>query len=793
MPGSRAVETVSKALRRRAQLQRWQRQSQASHQHASPSASAAAPSGDAVDAPPSPSRRLPSAESSPSATGASSSSFSSPSAASFSQVGTPAPHASRTLQRAYQLRDTTLSSPRLQRRLTEYLASTTSKAEAAEAFFLVARTGQESLTPATVAHFTSTLLRHSVVAQMGTSAYEAALADAVGAAATSRWGHLEPAETRAFALYQARRLERYAVRGTSFNEQPGLTLEGADNAVVALTEHQLRQSTAAASALPVSCDTLAELVHLDVSWSTALHVYAYATEVARVDPPATMTARLMGLMTGYRTNALGSRPWQAALRLYDRLLESGYEVPLDAHTSALDAVWRSGESFVKQRHSITPADRDRMWDTIVQVRERVSEADVTGDAGCRFTEALIKAAGAAGRWEAAVQLLGSADVTLAATSHRLLVPTAESFLFAMAACNVAQNAAHANALHEVFDALYTLRSAHPEALLVYLQSLRHVEQLSAQIGAQVEALVMRGGGLDRPCTVACLQLLSSRRVRTRDVEKWRVAQRLLEMYDSNPWPQQPQVRKAELQTVFRCCHLICAATAGAGEAVPPCPLLADLRAHLVSVFGQDSVECQWLDDTEIYGLLTAHSWETALAIFTRQVTQRPPARVAQLPIPLRQARQMLAQTLLRCARTAVGDAGGDEDFLLDEERQAQALASVADYLAFAVRTVREVYDGTGDTPPHSILAELLLHQALRAPHARGRQQLALQAMRELSCGVASGVTLRMVDLTGQALAFTEEHVRAVLIDGSASLRAKALEHSGKRRFRPSGCLEEVLV
>ncbi|KAG5502033.1 hypothetical protein JKF63_04310 [Porcisia hertigi] len=723
------------------------------------------------------------------------------SSALSSNQGSSALHVDGTLWRAYQLRDTAQSSSPLQRRLVQYLHASTSKAESAEAFLLLARTHREALTPSTVAAFTSTMLRHNVAAQMGLQTYEAALADAAVAAEGSRWGHVDAAEARAFVLYQARRLERYAVKGTCFQEQLGLTLEGADNSVVVLTQHQIRKNVASSGALPVSCDVLAELIHLDVSWSTALQVYRYAKELTHVDPPADMTTRLMGLMTGYKTNALGSRPWEMALELYDGLLESGYDVPLDAHTSALDALWRSGESFVKPHHSLSPADRDCLWNALVRIRERVSDAQVTGDAGCRFTEALIKAAGAAGRWEAAVQLLTDMDVTLATTSYRLLVPTAESFLFTMASCNAAQNAAHASALYESFSALYTLRSAHPEALLAYLQSLRHVEQLSAQIGPQVEALVMDGKGLDRPCCLVCLQLLSSQRVHTRQVEKWKIAQQLLRMYDSNPWPQQPQVRKAELQTVFRCCHLIAAAVASnsklstAAGAAASCPLLTEWRAYLESVFGRDSPEVQWLEDTEVYSLLTTHSWEHALSIYRRQVTQRPPARVTDLPIPLRQVRHMLAQTLLRCAcpATAGAAAATEEKFLLDEDEEAQERAKTIDLLAFAIRTVREAYAGTGDTVPHSVIAELLLHQALHAPCVRERQQFALDAMRELSRGLSSTVTPRLIDMVAQALSLTEEHVHSVLIDGSAQLRAKALQRDGQRRLRASGCLESIFV
>ncbi|TPP41280.1 hypothetical protein CGC21_32555 [Leishmania donovani] len=788
MPGTRSLETVSKALRRRAQLQRWQRQSQMARASGAAAAVGAA-SCTQADRALRPHYQVTSA--SPLDT---STSWSSALAWSRenAEVGM-----GKTLQHAYQMRDRARSSPPLQRRLAEYLRCSTSKAEAAEAFFLVARSHHEALTPATISEFTSTMLRHHVAAQMGAKTYTVALADAVGVAGESPWNNVEPAEARAFALYQARRLERYAVRGTSFQEQLGLTLEGADNTVVALTEHQMRKGAAVASALPVSCDALVELVHLDVSWSTALQVHTYAKEVTRVDPPADMTARLMGLMTGYKTNALGSRPWEMALELYDRLLESGYDVPLDAHTAALDAVWRSGESFVKPHNSLSPTDRDCMWNALVRIRERVPDAQVMGDAGCRFTEALIKAAGAAGRWEAALQLLSDMDVTLAATSHRLLVPTAESFLFAMASCNAAHNAAHASALYETFSALYTLRSAHPEALLAYLQSLRNVEHLSAHIGTQVEGLVMDGKGLDRPCCVVCLQLLSSQRVHTKQAAKWRIAQRLLRMYDSNPWPQQPPVRKAELQTVFRCCHLIAASSVNdakvSASASAPCSLVTELRAYLVSVFGRDSCECQWLDDTEVYSLLTTQSWECALSIYQRQVTQRPPARVTDLPIPLRQVRHMFAQTLLRCSRAATGEEGESDKFLLDEEREAQERAKTIDFLAFAVRTVREVYAGTGDTVSLGIVAELLLHQALHAPRARERQQLALDAMRELSCGLASAVTPRLIDLVAQALSLTEEHVQSVLVDGSAQLRAKALERDGHRRIRSSGCLETIFT
>ena len=804
MTGPRRVESVAKALRRNAQLQRWSRQRSrndgASLSSPSTTATTTTTSSNAA------STSL-SAPSGPQGVGTtpSSSSTSSFSPSSFSSSSSNVLVLSQTLQDAYRHRDVAQSSP-LQKRLVNLLRTSTSKAEAAEAFFLVAGSDKEALTPASVAQFTSALLRHNVAAQMGVAAYEAALADAVGTTA-DRWSHVEPAESRAFALYQAQRLERYAVKGTYFEEKLGLTLEGSDNALVALTHYQLQKH--AANALPVPLDVLEELMHLDISWTSALRVYTYAKELAKVDPPAGMATRLLGLMTGYKTNGLGSRPWKAALELYDRLVRSGYDVPLDAHAAALDAVWRRGDNFAKPHRCSSADEQAQMWAALVHIRDNVDDAAVVGEAGCRFCEALVKAASAAGRWEAAVQVLQSMDVTLADTSARLLVPTAETFLFAMAACNVAQNAAYATSLLHTFDGLYSLRSVHPEALATYLQSLRHVEHLVGHVGPQVESLVMPdgddhgggcddggGGGLDRPCSVACLQLLSSQRVQTK-TEKWRLAQRLLKMYDSNPWPQQPQVRKAELQTIFRCCHLIAAAadtksssSSSSGIRNGVCPLMPELKKYIVSLFGADSPECRWLEDTEIYSLVTTHSWQYALTVFARQVEQRPPERIADLPIPLRQARQMLAQALVRCGRAAHAN---DEQFLLDEDRQEQDKAAVHAYLALAVRKVREVYATSADTVPRAAVGELLLLQSLHTTAAGERQRLALEAMRELACGEANAVGPRLIDLVSQALSLTEEHVQSVLVEGSAHLRGKALESGEKSLGLRVPCLERVFM
>ncbi|KPI88886.1 hypothetical protein ABL78_2003 [Leptomonas seymouri] len=765
MPSTHRVESIAKALRRKAQLQRWSKHrcnagGEAVSSSMTAATTATAGVGTRLQAPPKLSEV------------ASKSSSAAPPSAPSPQNVTSLLTSNQTLRHAYRHRDTAQTSP-LQTRLVDFLRTSTGKAEAAELFFMVAGSDREALTPATFTQFTSALLKHHVATQMGAKAYETALADAVGVT-DGRWSNVELAESRAFSLYQAQRLERYAVKGTCFEEKLGLTLEGADNAVMALTLHQLQKH--ASHALPPSVDLLEELMHLDVSWSSALKAYTYAKELTKFDPPAGMTTRLMGLMTGYKTNSLGSRPWKEALRLYEQLTQSGYDVPLDAHAAALDAVWRRGDAFAKPHQPLPPAEQAQMWQALVRIRENVKDAEVTGEAGCRFSEALIKAASAAGRWEVAVQLLSEMDVTQADTSSRLLVPTAESFLFAMAACNVAHNAAYANSLLKAFGALYTLRSAHPEALATYLQSLRHVVHLTGRIGSQVEALVLDGHGLDRPCSVACLQLLSSQRVHTK-TEKWRLAQQLLRMYDSNPWPQQPQARQAELQSVFRCCHLIAAAastTGGSSHGVDGCPLLPELERHLVVLFGADSPERRWLQDTEIYSLLTTHRWQHALAVFQRTVVQRPPAKVADLPIPLRQARQMLAHTLLKCGRAAHVP---DEQFLLDEDRQDQHKASVHDYLAFAVRTVREVYAATADTMPRGVTGELLLLQSLHTTQPRDRQRLALEAMRELACGQASAVTPRIIDLVSQALSLTEEHAQGVLVEGSAQLRGKALQSS----------------
>lgn len=683
--------------------------------------------------------------------------------------------ANRALRDAYLQSSASSLLSSAERDVCQALRLSESKEAAQKAFMLLVQSSDTVIHPHSFAQFATTLLQHQVRGQMGHTLYAAALQDVVDSP-NQQWSDVTAEEQSLFLRYHSSRLGRYAVKGTHFNAALGLSLEGSDNRLVALAELHLRKN--AERALPVTCDVLSDFMQLDVSWSAALQLYGYAKEAHHLDPPVDMTTRVLALMTGYRSNGLGSRPWRKALELYEDLLRSGYEATVSTHTAALDAVWRSGDTFVRPHHRISQSDREEMWNTVQAIQHRVVSSDpplhIGGEEGCAYMESLIKASAAAGRWEAAVQVLRSMDTTLDDTSSRLLLPTPEAFLFAMAACNAAQNAAYAESLRLTFGTSYSLRSAHPEALWCYLSSLRYVEGLNSSIGEQVENLLLDGKGLDRPCTVACLQLLSSQLVKPPTCDKTQLALQLYHYYDSNVWVQQPLARKAELQIVFRSLHVIAATAAGAGgSTASPSSLMASVREHIQSVFGAESEEMRWLQDTEIYALLSTPSWNTAMQLYDRHVRQRPPDRVADLPVPLRQIRYLFVQTLLRCCRAAAENNEADQ-FLLEDDTQDSSKMEAYDLAKLSVQAVRDAYADTDEVRPSTFVGEMLLLQAIHSSRLPERQQLALQGMRELSCGSVAAITQPIRQLVSEALSLTEEHVESVLVEGHTSLRYKSL-------------------
>lgn len=678
----------------------------------------------------------------------------------------------------------------VQRQLRSVVKAAPSKQAAIDAFLVLARSANEPVPAQTFAALSRALVTRQAEQLLGPEAYSNALRQASDGdgegSVEGRWQGLSAEEAAAFALYQCRRVERYTEKGTAFNTLLGMMVEGSDNAQVAQLEQQMRRHQH--TTLPVSSDVLGDLMHLDVSWTTALHLYHYARELHGVQPPVELSDRLTGLMTGYRSNGLGSRPWQLALQLYEQVMQSGYDASLTTHTHALDALWRSADSAHKMHNTVSTLHQDWVWERVLRVRDAVAVdrgLRVSGEEGCAYMESLVKAATAAGRWEAAIGVLSDMDLTPSEASHRLLVPSAETFLFAIAACNAVGHASHAAALRALFDVHYTLHSVHSECLLVYLQSLRHVVHLSTDVGAQVERLTMDTVLLDRPCAMACLQLLTSASVRT-DRAKCDLARRLFFVhYDSNPWQQQAQARKAELQTVFRCCYLVAAAEPQRelGEA-----LLSSIRAYLVRVFGQHAAEVEWLADTEVYALQTVTSWTDAVAIFDRQVLKRPPEMVKFLPVPLRQAKRMFAEALLRFSRETSTEADGD--FFLDDDTAEARRAHGAKVAQDALSTVEDLTrDAESEIAPHELLAELLLRRAEGCSGVQEKRAYGVRAMRELALGAVSAISPPLQRLVGDVLGLTEPHVVSVLVEGHAQLRGTVLDDAAGKKLKAASAVE----
>ncbi|EPY27380.1 hypothetical protein STCU_05780 [Strigomonas culicis] len=564
----------------------------------------------------------------------------------------------------------------------------------------------------------SSLLRGHLVEQVGEPLYQELLAEAVGST-EDRWQDVSVEEKRIFSLYHVKRLERYYEKGTSFNPLLGFGVEGSDNEMVTLTEARLRRQSERA-VLPVTSDVLADLMHLDVSWTVALRLLTYAKEVhpSHIDPPTELRDRVTGLMTGYRSNGLGSRPWEEALRLYAQSVSNGYDTSLTTHTHALDALWRSGDTFHKVHQTLDKGHQEWVWNALLQVRRRAKEENLSirGDEGCAYMESLVKGAATAGRWEAAVALLSDMDTTEAETSHRLLVPTAESFVFAMIACHVARNAVFSASLRSLFKLTYTWQSVHSEVLLHYVQSLRHVVRLAPWVGEAVEE-IMSKGRLDRLCAVACLQLLSSQHVHTA-ADKVQLALKCFDSFDANSWSQQPLVRKIELQTVFRCCYII------ESRATDGCTLMSQLMSYFVTIFGKDSPEVEWIHDTEVYKLQELTDCNAASDIFRRQITDRPPGRVKFLPMPVRQVRYMYRQVLLRCARRCLDRREGGE-FFLDDDTFAEDSEEILSVVQMCVDHAKTL--DVEDFASPEVMGELLLIQSLCSTSGEEKKKLAVRA------------------------------------------------------------------
>nr|CCC50191.1 conserved hypothetical protein, fragment [Trypanosoma vivax Y486] len=638
------------------------------------------------------------------------------------------------------------------------IRQSTSKAGAIKAFQELLTTSGETPTPATFKTLSHVLLRHHVEERLGKTAFQKVVMDAIGAA-SDRWSGLTEEEWSTLVNYTCRTTERWAERGSSFNKLLGFAQEGSDNDIVAQIEFQMRKSGAT-----ISAAVLADLMHLDISWSTALHLYTYSRSMhSNVMPPMEMTDRLMGLMTGYRTGHGGSRAWERALSLYENALASGYDTTLTTYTHALDALWRSADTFHRLRSDPSVAHKQFVWESALAVCNDASKAKLllSGDEGCAFAESVLKAVAASGRWSVAVSLLSNMDLSTSEMSFRSLVPTAESYAFCIAACYTAGHAAHGDALWTVFSDSYSPRSLHSEVLTILLQSMRHVIRMSTRVGAVVEELCVNEKGLERTVVVACLQLLSSRYVVTKE-PKWRLVERLLNLYHSSYWPQQQEARRIELQSVFRCCHLI-ATTEGANGR----HLLSQLRSQLVEIFGASSAEVEWLDDTAVYALQTVTSCKEAIRIYEA------------LPVPLRQAKQMLVAALVRCCRD-VEQQHNEEFYLLEEDVQEMKRESVSALVQEMTLYAKKVFDAE-ENFPYDLYAELLLLSAKGAMQKR----MAVEAMRCLSMGSAEAIEFRHVSRIAAALSLTELNVESSLIDGHAKLRYTAISNpNGSQKKLP---------
>lgn len=663
---------------------------------------------------------------------------------------------------------------RFLRQSIQAIQNSTSKADAVESFLLLAQSSNAKVNQRAINATCSTLLLLHTQHQMGKELYDKAISDAAfGEESGGDVFHgLSPEEEKCIALYHSRRLVRYAEKSHSFDPHLSRLVEGGDNSSALKLEHHIGQSFGV-STVSTSCSALLDLMHLDISWGVALRLCQRAQQQlgADVHPPVEMADQLMGLMSGYRTDAIGSRPWRDALQVYDNVLNSGYTTSLTTHTRALDALWRSGDSFHRSHSHLSLSHRNLVWRMIQRIQSNVDVAklNISGDEGCMYMESLTKAVAATGHWDAVLQILSDMATTSDELSYRLLIPTPETYLFAMASCNAQGHQTHSAGVLKLFESTYNFTHPHSEALLVYLQSLHHVIGLCSTVGGIVERVIeLKKSTLSRPCIIACLQLLSSRKVETAS-SKEKLGLQLFDMYDSTRWPQEPLVRKIELQTIFRCLYLINAEAKSEGAALH---CIERVREKIRSIFGSSSTEEKYLDGTAVYDLLTTDDWKHALRIYEAYSSDK------DSPIPLYQLKHTLLDALLRSCRKLSVSVNEDVAFLLDEDEQMKQSDSVRQIVELAKRKALDLFPMMDY--PQEIMAELFL---LGAAHAEGRSEkktYLAQALQCFSLAPHHCLTTARLNLLSNVSGLTEEHLLGSLCDSHVTARRASLTSLGEK-------------
>lgn len=672
------------------------------------------------------------------------------------------------------------------KKATKAIQLASNKEDVMETFLLFAQSTDEKLTAPMLSHVCASLVHLHTKNQLGQQLYDSVIADAESSSEGESWKELSSDEAHSLMLYHARQISRYAEKGFSMDFSLHRTVEGSDNPAVRSILYQIEKGVGN-SMVNAPLTALADLLYLDISWSVALDIFNKAQELGGtcVPLPVEMTDRVTGLMTGYKTDGIGSRPWELALQLYERAVRSRYGTTLTTHAHALDALWRSGDSFFKKHHVISEKHKAWVWKIVERIRKNVLDANlrVAGDIGCAYMEGVVKAACVAGRWDAVLSVLSRMDLADSA-SGRLLLPTAETLLFAMAACNCARHKSHSIALLKVFEAHYTFGDAHSEALHVYLQSLRHLLSFPEHnVGSVVEKVIaMKKKTLSRPCVVACLQLLSSHGVTT-TAHKEKLAILLFEMFDNCQWLQEKVPRKVDLETVFRCCHLIALSekrVADDGDT----ELMSVVRSRIQSIFGKDSEEERWLNATEVYALQRTQDWQHALQVFDRSTGMQTHC-AESLPVPLYQLKYSLLLALLRsCKKLSSTEEGDDASFFLEDEeriRQSQEVCTVAD---IAVAKAHELFP-RGDFP-HDIVGDFLLLKAAHISHPSDRKAALAKALQYFSIAPQASLTQSRIRLFSHVSGLTAEHIKDSIIEGHYALRRATLRLPSTSSVTPCG-------
>lgn len=513
--------------------------------------------------------------------------------------------------------------------------------------------------------------------------------------------------------------------------------EGKDNALATMLEFYMRKHS-----VKPSMETMAEAMHLDISWTTALQLLNFTKQSHghAVPPLMEMFDRTMQLMTKPKSS-FGSRPWLLALQLYQEAVRTQYDRTPRTYKGGLDALWRSCDRTWMRDGVSGTHHHAVVWHHALEIlglatRDHWERKHSVwrGEDGCMLAESAVRLFSHSGRWDAAVRLISHMEVAADDATHKMLVPTPVAAASAASACFRQGHVTYGLMLLELFESYgYKWRLLEPETLCTLLSTCRAVDPKVA--GHLVNGL-LHGAPVfsakedvaqnrEAPARIRLDRLVSLESLavvahpRAQFSSPWRLALSLVQSYDANVWPTQPFVRKVELSAVFRSVRTVIAnddlMLGSAGEEHHP--LEAYITRWLRSVFGRGSPEEEWWEDSVAFYVMKDSLLPSQVTALVRQlVTSRPPRHVPFLPISLRHVLYGSAHAI-RKSCCAV-DPPATDDNIGAEPRSPQTLVQEGNKVVGEI--IGQYYNGDLP-PPYDIVACLDAQMAFTAADTGGQE------------------------------------------------------------------------